>query len=293
MTQRRSVLLAAAWMVGAIVSFSATALAVRALARSFATFEILTMRSLAGIAILLAFALVRPAYRGELRMRRPGLQILRNLVHATGTYAWTKGVVLLPLATVFALEFTSPLWVAALAVPTLGERLTRTRVLALAMGFAGVLVILRPGAGSADPAVLLVLYAALAFAVTAILTKRMTATMSTFTILFWMNVVQLPLNAAGAAPDFWRRLDPGHALPLLGLAVCGLFSHFCLTNAYRHGDASMVVTLDFLRIPLIAVLGWQLYGEAFDPLVLVGSALIVAGILWNLRHEARRPRMPA
>jgi drug/metabolite transporter (DMT)-like permease len=218
-----------------------------------------------------------------------GLHAVRNAVHFGGTYAWTLGVTLLPLATVFALEFTTPVWVAGLAVLMLGERLTASRLVAIAFGFLGVIVILRPGLETLQPAALIVLGSALGFALTAIATKTLTRTVPTFAILFWMNLMQLPLNLAGSDAAFWTRIDAGHALPLAAIAVCGLFSHFCLTNAYRHGDATMVVPLDFLRIPLIAVVGWHLYGEVLDPFVFVGSVLIIAGILWNLRAEARTP----
>ncbi len=286
---RRSILLVMMWMSGALVSFSATAVAVRALARSFSVFEILSLRNAAGIAILLGFALANPALRGSLRPQRMRLHGLRNLVHFGGTYAWTLGVTLLPLATVFALEFTTPIWVAGLAVLMLGERLTAGRLVAIVLGFLGVVVILRPGLETLQPAALVVLGSALGFALTAIATKKLTRTVPTFAILFWMNVMQLPLNLAGSDAAFWTRIDAAHALPLGAIAVCGLFSHFCLTNAYRHGDATMVVPLDFLRIPLIAVVGWQLYGESLDPFVFLGSILIIAGILWNLRAEARAP----
>jgi drug/metabolite transporter (DMT)-like permease len=129
--------------------------------------------------------------------------------------------------------------------------------------------------------------AALGFALTAIATKRLTAVVSTFAILFWMNAIQLPLNLIGTGSAFWTKIGAAHALPLATICISGLLSHLCLTNAYRHGDATMVVPLDFLRIPLIAVVGWQLYGESLDPFVFVGSALIIVGILWNLRAEAR------
>jgi len=95
------------------------------------------------------------------------------------------------------------------------------------------------------------------------------------------------LNLAGVRGAFWLKVDAVHVLPLAGICICGLLSHFCLTNAYRHGDAIMVVPLDFLRIPLIALVGWRLYGEALDPFVLVGSLIIIGGILWNLRSEAK------
>jgi drug/metabolite transporter (DMT)-like permease len=105
-----------------------------------------------------------------------------------------------------------------------------------------------------------------------------------------MNLIQLPLNWLGSGPAFWTRVGPEHALPLAGLCLGGLLAHVCLTNAYRHGDAVMVVPLDFLRIPLIALIGWRLYGEPLDPFVLLGSVSIIAGILWNLRAEARSVR---
>lgn len=286
-TQQRHILAVVLWMSGALFSFSATAVAVRALAPILSVFEMLALRNSAGVAILLGLAAVNPGVRAGLRPRRFGLHLARNSVHFAATYAWTLGVTLLPLATVFALEFTTPAWVALLAVLILSERMDRARLVAILLGFAGVLVILRPGLGTLQPASFIVLGAAVGFALTAIATKALVKTESTFAILFFMNLIQLPLNLAGASGPFWWKIDAAHLLPLAGICVGGLLSHFCLTNAYRHGDAIMVVPLDFLRIPLIAVVGWQLYGEALDPFVLIGSLIIIAGIVWNLRSEAR------
>jgi drug/metabolite transporter (DMT)-like permease len=284
---RRNILTVLFWMSGALVWFSATAVAVRALSPTFSVFEILAMRNAAGLVILLAAAAANPSLRDALVPRRMGLHAVRNGVHFAATYAWTLAVTLLPLATAFALEFTTPVWVAGLAVLMLGERLTLPRIVAIVLGFIGVIVILRPGLETLRPAAIVMLGAALGFALTAIATKRLTAVVSTFAILFWMNAIQLPLNLLGTGSAFWTKIGEVHALPLATICISGLLSHLCLTNAYRHGDATMVVPLDFLRIPLIAVVGWQLYGETLDPFVFVGSALIIAGILWNLRAEAR------
>jgi drug/metabolite transporter (DMT)-like permease len=84
------------------------------------------------------------------------------------------------------------------------------------------------------------------------------------------------------------KLGPGQLPAFAAVGVAGLASHYCLANAFRAGDASVVVPLDFLRIPLIAVIGWWFYGEALDALVFVGAGLIIAGVLWNLNSEARR-----
>jgi len=100
--------------------------------------------------------------------------------------------------------------------------------------------------------------------------------------------MQLPMNLAGSSPAVLAKIDAVQALPMLGVAVAGLSSHYCLTNAFRYGDATIVVPLDFLRIPLIALIGWSFYGEPLDGFVFAGAAIIVAGISWNLRDEVAR-----
>ena len=106
--------------------------------------------------------------------------------------------------------------------------------------------------------------------------------------LAWPCVVA----ATGGASLFVFRLGSDLALPALALAVAGLTSHYCLTQAFRFGDATVVVPLDFVRIPLIALVGWMFYGEALDGFVFAGAALIICGVLWNLFAESRRPGLP-
>jgi drug/metabolite transporter (DMT)-like permease len=225
-------------------------------------------------------------------MQRLPLHILRNGIHFGAQYLWAFGLVLLPLATVFALEFTMPAWTILLAPFFLGERMTRSRVGAVILGLIGVLVILRPGVESFKPAALIVLIAALGYGAQNIATKKLTLTESTFAIVFWMNVIQLVLALAFAGPFFVGKLTPDLIPAIAGIGAAGLFAHFCLSNAFRAGDASVVVPLDFLRIPLIAVIGWWLYDESLDVFVFAGAGLIISGILWNLRSEMRRAPVP-
>lgn len=274
-------------MSGALLAFSATAVAVRALAPTFSVFEMLAVRNLAGVAILLALAGIKPELRPGLKPRRFTLHLTRNVLHFAGTDGWAFGLTLLPLATVFALEFTTPAWVALLAIPLLQERMTWGRFVAVVLGFAGVLIILRPGLETLQPASFLMLGVAFAFALVAIMTKSLTKTESTFSILFFMNLLQLPMNLAGVSRAFWLAIEPQHVLPFIGICAGGLLAHYCLTNAYRRGDATMVVPLDFMRIPLIAIVGWQFYGESLDPYVFIGSACIVVGLLYSLNREAK------
>jgi drug/metabolite transporter (DMT)-like permease len=214
---------------------------------------------------------------------------MRNGVHFAAQVAWATSLTLLPLATVFALEFTMPAWTALLAAFFLHERLTQSRIGAVVLGFIGVLVIIRPGLESFRPAAFLVLAAAFGYAITVTATKRLTRTETTFGIIFWMNLMQLPMNLAGSDPLFWLELGTAQILPVVGVGLAGLTSHYCLSNAFRAGEATLVVPLDFMRIPLIALVGWSLYGEPLDAFVFAGAGLIISGVLWNLRAETMRP----
>jgi drug/metabolite transporter (DMT)-like permease len=279
-----------------VISFSASAVAIRELAKNLNVFEILAIRLGFGVVVLCALVLARPQLGGELRLRRMGLHFARNATHFVGQYAWALAVTLLPLATVFTLEFTTPAWVALLATLMLGERMTASRAGSVALGFLGVLVIVRPGLAGFQPMALLVLFAAAIFALSLIATKMLTRDVSAFAIIFWMNVMQLPMTlawplcdaATGGPPLFVFRLGYDALWPALALGVVGLTSHYCLAKAFLSGDATTVVPLDFLRIPLIALVGWMLYGEAVDLYVLAGAALIIVGILWNLLAESRQ-----
>jgi drug/metabolite transporter (DMT)-like permease len=157
------------------------------------------------------------------------------------------------------------------------------------LGLIGVLVILRPGVAAFNPAAILVLMAAFGYAITMITTKKLTATETTFGIILWMAVIQFPLSLIGSDIHAYGGLGLRQALPALGVGVAGLTSHYCLANAFRAGDASLVVPLDFMRIPLIAVVGWAFYGERLDIFVFIGALIIISGVVWNLRAETRRP----
>jgi drug/metabolite transporter (DMT)-like permease len=273
-------------MTGALLSFSAMAVSIRALAGTLKIMEILALRNGGGLLILLALGAVNPALMRTVSVRRLPLHITRNTVHFGAQFLWVTGVTLLPLATVFALEFTAPVHAMALSSVFLRERLTPGRIGVVVCGLLGILVILRPGLESFQPAALLVLGAAVGFAIQLIQTKALTTTETTFAIVFWMNLIQLPLALMGSDPRSYLALGAVQVLPVGGVAVTGLFSHFCVAQAFRNGDASLVVPMDFMRLPLIAVVGWWLYGERLDGFVFLGAGLIVSGILWNLRAEA-------
>jgi drug/metabolite transporter (DMT)-like permease len=275
----------ALWMGGAVLSFSAMAVAARELLAHMGPFQILFVRSVVMLAIVLV--VIAQAENAVTRTARLPLHLLRNVIHFGGQYCWVFAIGALPLATVFAIEFTMPVWTAVLAAALLGERLTRPRIVMLALGVLGVLVILRPGFGVFHPAALVALAAALLYAGNMIATKRLSATDSPLAVLFWMSVIQTPLALAAALPQWVA--PPGSSLPWMALIGVGSYTaHYCMTRAFKLADATIVVPIDFSRLPLIAVVGAVFYAEVFDPLILVGAGVIFAGTYYCLSREARR-----
>ncbi len=288
--QRQNIGRVVLWMTGTLLSFSIMAVSIRLLAGSLSVFEILTIRCVGALTILFSLLAVNPALRPQLRTKRIPMHFFRSAVHFGGQYCWATALTLLPFATVFALEFTLPVWVLILAVAVLGEKLTSGRIVVIVLGFIGCLVILRPGLIAFQPASLLVLLCSFLYAVFNVATKQMTSTETTFAIVFWMNLLQFPLALSGSDPLFVLRLEPWQTAPIIGVGVAGLAAHYCMARAFRYGDASVVIPLDFLRVPLIALVGYFFFAESVDALVFVGAAIILSGILWNLRLEARDSR---
>ena len=270
-------------MIGAIGSFSTMAVAGRTVSDRFDTFEIMLYRSATGLVVVLALAMATGRL-GEVTTRNLPLQGLRNLVHFTGQNLWFLAIATAPLAQVFAVEFTAPLWVLLLAPVILGESVRRVQLVVAAIGFGGVLLVAQPFAGTPSPGLLWAALAAIAFAVTNLLTRKLTRDETVTGILLWLTALQLAMGLVAAGIDGDLALPDarnGPWLALIGLA--GLCAHWCLTNALRLAPASTVMPIDFARLPLITVIAFWLFGEAIDPLVLVGGAIIVAAAWANLR----------
>jgi len=273
-------------MVLGTIMFAAMHTAIRYTTQQVPAVEVAFLRNVFGLVVILPL-LVR---RGPslFYTQKLGLHVMRAVLNVFSMLAFFIGLSLTPIARATALSFTAPLFIALLGALLLGEVFRWRRWTAIVCGFVGTLVILRPGVAGFNPAAILVLLAAFGFAVTMITTKVLTASETTFGIVFWMSVIQLPLSLLGSDLTVFLHLDTLHILPALGVGIAGLTSHYCLSNAFRAGDASLVVPLDFMRIPLIAVVGWAFYGERLDIFVLLGALIIVVGVLWNLRSETAR-----
>lgn len=281
---------AALWMTGAIVSFSSMAIAGREAGLTLDTFEIMTYRSLVGVIVVLA-VLTATGKWGEVSRDRLGLHAIRNLAHFTGQNLWFFAVTAIPLAQVFALEFTSPIWIIILSPFMLGERMSRVRAGAAVLGFIGILIVARPSPDTLNTGIASAAACAVFFALTAIFTKRLTRHESTASILFWLTTTQLLFGLIMSGWDGDVALPDANTLPWLGLiGLAGLAAHFCLTTALSLAPATVVMPIDFTRLPVIAILAMILYGEEVVIWTLLGAAVIFTANYINILDAAGKLR---
>jgi len=280
---------AAVWMIGAILSFSSMAVAGRAVSIELDTFELLLYRSLIGIVIVTIVAGTAGTLP-QINTRHFSTHLIRNISHFIGQNLWYFAITVIPLAQVFALEFTSPLWVIALSPLLLGERLTQTRVIAGILGFVGILIVARPGAETLSWGLGAAALSAIGFAGSAIFTKRLTRDTSLTTILFWLVIMQSVMGLICAGYDGQINLPTIVTLPwVILIGAAGLIAHFCLTKALSIAPASTVIPFDFVRLPLIAVVGMLFYNEPLDGFVFLGGAIIFAANYLNIKKGSPAP----
>jgi drug/metabolite transporter (DMT)-like permease len=288
--QTQSNLKAAFWMACSLGCMILMTWAGRETTRELDVFQVMEIRSLIGLVLL--YPLVRRL--GGLRAMatlRPLQHIGRNVAHYTGQFSWLVALTMIPLAQLIAIEFTMPIWTALLAVTFLGERMTPAKIVAIVLGMIGVAVIVRPGAGSFQVGQLIVLGAAVAFAISFAMTKSLTRTESVVAIIFWMLVIQ---SAIGLVPALlvWRTPSISLWPWLVVISFGGSYAHYCMARALVHADATVVTPMDFMRVPATAALGYFAYAEKVDLFTVLGTVLILAGNLLNLagrRHKAEPP----
>src|SRR3979411_3344605 len=250
---------AALWMAGWLALMLIVAIAGRETTRELNVCQILEVRSILGFFMMYPLIQVNGGF-AAMKTSRPLQHIGRNLIHYAAQLGWFFALTLIPLAQVVSIEFTMPIWTAILAASFLGERMTVWKISAITLGVVGVTVIVRPVAGEIDPGQLIALGAAVGFGICIAMMKSLTRTETTLTIIFWMLVIQA---AAGFFPSLYVWTWPSaYAWGwLVGIAVCGPFSLYCMARAMLYADATVVVPMDFLRVPLTAAAGWLIYSE--------------------------------
>ncbi len=274
-------------MAGWLALMLIVAIAGRETTRELNVFQIMEVRSILGFFMLYPLIRVNGGFTA-MKTSRPLQHIGRNLIHYAAQLGWFFALTLIPLGQVVSIEFTMPIWTAILAASFLGERMTVWKISAITLGVVGVTVIVRPVAGEIDPGQLIALGAAVGFGISIAMMKSLTRTETTLTIIFWMLVIQA---AAGFFPSLYVWMWPSaYAWGwIVVIAFCGTFSHYCMARAMLYADATMVVPMDFLRVPLTATAGWLIYSERLDMFTVLGAVLILTGNLLNLKPTAPVP----
>jgi len=272
-------------MAGWLACMAVMVIAGRETTRALSVFQVMELRSLIGLVMLWPL-IHRAGGVRAMRTAHPGWQLARNVVHYGAQCSWLAALTLIPIAQVVSIEFTMPIWIAILAVSFLGERMGLWKNIAVVLGLVGVVVIVRPFGGEVGAGQLIALAASIGFAVSLIVVKGLTRTDRVVVILFWMVAIQ---SVLGLVPALlvWRWPTPELWGWLAVVAFCGTYSHYCMTRALLHADATVVVPMDFLRVPLAALTGWLVYAERIDLLTAAGAALILAGNLLNLKGAKR------
>lgn len=295
-----------AFALGGSVVFSVNDLAIKALSGDYALHQVMLIRALVGLTFLLVLALVTRADLRQLLTRRPGMHAIRVCFVLVSNVTYFMGLAVLPLADAVAISFVSPLIITALSVPLLGERVGPRRWAAVAVGMAGVVVMMRPGEGAVSWAAVLVLVSAFCYACVNLMTVRMKATESALTLSFWVQVAFLvsSLGVGLAAGDgrFAGSSDPMIAFLLRGwqwpptadwpaflatglsVAIGGLM----IAQAYRLAPASSVAPFEYASVPMAVFWGATIFGTWPDATGWLGIALIVGAGVYALMREARR-----
>lgn len=217
------------------------------------------------------------------------LVLLRGLVAAGGVLGWFIALTGMSVSDVVAVQFTHPVFMVMGAALFLHERVGPWRWAAVAIGFIGVLIIIRPGYVPFNPLIVGVLISAISNAIVQLMTKHMALRVSGAVLIFHMNII-MTLLAMCFAWRGWVWPD-WHQMPgVLAVGLFGVLAHICLARAMRHADASMLGPIDFLRLPIAAAFGWVLFGEYSDFETWIGAAIIFVAVMVITRREARAAR---
>lgn len=280
-------------MIGAVASFSMMAVGGREVAGRLDTFELMLFRSLIGAVLVVGFGMATKRM-AQIRTRRFGSHAVRNLFHFTAQNLWFYALALIPLSQLFAIEFTTPIWIALLAPFFLSENLTRWRVIAALLGFVGILIVARPGLAPLNVGHLTAALSTIGFCGSIMMTKALSRTESTYCILFWMTVIQAVYGVIAVGWDGEMTLPDTQTLPWVALVgICGLTAHICLTVALSLAPASVVAPMDFARLPVIVLVGWLFYSEGLEAVIIFGAVLILFANTLNLAAEQQRTNTKA
>ncbi|MCY4548981.1 MAG: DMT family transporter [Defluviicoccus sp.] len=271
-------------MFAAMMSMTMATIA-KDLVQELPVFEVVFFRQLFGT-LLLAPVLFRPGVN-PLRTHRIGMHGLRALFNFVAILGYFTSLGLVPLAQITALGFTSPVFASLLAVLVLGEAVRTPRMVGLLLGFAGALIILRPGFETVSAGSLYVLGSAASWAVAMTCIKALSRTETSVAITFYAAFLQLPM-ALVAALFVWQWPSPGQLGLLLVISAIGTLAQISLSQAFREADSTVVLPMDFTKLVWASLLGYAVFAEIPDPWAWIGGLVVFSGVLWVAYSERRR-----
>lgn len=274
----------ALWMCAAATAFALMITLVRHLTDGLHPLQVVFFRTAFGLLAMLPWLLRQGV--GVMRTSRLRLHLLRALIGIFAMVGWFTTLSLMPLAEATALSFTAPIFTSVLAVLLLGEAMRARRWSATALGFLGAAIILRPGAGTLQPAALLAIVTAAVWASSTILVKVMARTESAGAITTYMVLLTTPMTLA-AALFVWQNPSLGQLGWAALLGAAGSTGHFCMSRALATADATVVAPLDYLRLPIVALIAFIAFGEVPGVWVWLGGAVIAASSVYIAQREAR------
>lgn len=275
----------ASWLLLSVLTSTVMTLAVKWTAAEIETGVIVTLRAVGGLAICLVALLVWPPLRAQLRFSAPWLHVWRGALIGVATQFGFYTMTQLPLATVTVLFFTAPIFVALMSVPLHGERIGPRRGAAIAAGFLGVLIVMRPGAEGFQFAMLTGLCSSVLFSL-ALLSSRGLANRDGAFAAYLSSAVMTIIVAAPVAAPVWSLPWSTAGWVGLGLVtVSAMARNIADIQAYRLADAAVLAPLTYLRLILIAIASYFVFDETPDRYALIGGAVIIAAALYIARRE--------
>lgn len=278
------------WILLSVLGSSAMAIAVRDLSTQIDSRMIVLLRSLCASGILLLAVVVFSDFRARLKFSRPLSHLSRGTIIAGSTHLGFYAIANLPMAKVTVLFFLAPIWATLLAVLIHKERIGMRRIAAIAIGFIGALVILRPGFISFEPAMLAALGSSLLFALALNMSRGLAqidgALSAYFSSVVITAIVTLPL----AWPVMALPTDMRGSIFLAILVISGALRGYADIEAYRHGEAGLLAPITYLRLVFIATAAYFLYQEVPDSYTLIGAAIIISATLYMAIRETRLRR---
>lgn len=276
----------------AFAGYSIMDVTVKMLVKHYSVPQVIVLNSLFAFGPILIYAAISGGLYRNLRTRRPTMHLARagcGLCSGfLGFYAYSQ----MPIADVYALAFTAPLFITALAVPILKEPVGWRRWSAVAVGFAGVMVMLRPGTGLLNPAAFAALGGAFFYSIGMLITRRMRGTESSVSFAFYSTFASVSVYGA-MLPWLGKMPSLDHlGLSALGGTVCGI-AFVCLLTAFRKVPAAVAAPFQYTQIVWGVLYGYVFFGDRPDPMLFVGVAIVIASGLYILYRETLLGRQVA